>query len=138
MFPALWTAAVAYNVDPVGVVAQSAKETSFGHYGGAVLPEQHNTCGLKVRAPGYAGLLTDGDNTLAHQTFWSWEVGALAHVQHLRAYAGWPVDGMVVDPRYQWVVGRYRCEQWAELGGRWAPSPTYGLEIETVMGKLRA
>jgi N-acetylmuramoyl-L-alanine amidase len=137
MFPALWSAGEKYSVDPVGVVAQSYKETAGGNYTGAVRPQFYNTCGLKIR---HLGVLPEasGDQPLARSMFASWEVGAEAHVQHLRAYAGWPVEGaLIVDPRY-WLVSGSRLENWSDLGTRWAPSPTYGKEIETIMTRLGA
>lgn len=139
MFPALWDAAEFYDIDPVGVIAQSFKETGGGTFRGNVRPEFYNPCGLKIR---HVGTLpeTTGDQPLAHAMFASWTVGAHAHVQHLRAYAGWPLDAwisLIVDPRYDWVVGRFALENWSDLGGRWAPSPTYGTEIEAIMRKLQ-
>ena len=144
MFRPLWDAAVRYGIDPVGVIAQAWKETGGGRYGGQVRPSSHNTCGVKLTAqqqrefPG----VTDGDNPLAHAQFASWEVGAEAHVQHLAAYTGLVVQHMVVDPRY-WIVaaltsGGRPLEQWSEFGGgRWAPSPTYGAELEAIMRRLQ-
>ena len=61
----------------------------------------------------------------------------MAQVQHLRAYAGWPVDGLIVDPRYVWVIGKHRCETFQELGGKWAPSATYGTELVAIANRLR-
>lgn len=137
MFLPLWEAALAYDIDPVGVIAQSYKETGGGVFGGKVKPEFYNTCGLKIRhQPLFPGL-TDGDNPLAHQMFPSWSVGAVAHVQHLRAYAGWPVADLVVDPRYVFVIGKHIVESFAELGGKWAPSPSYGTELETIARQLQ-
>ena len=142
MFDHLWDAAVGYNIDPVGVVAQSYKETGRGHFGGAVQPGFRNTCGLKVRYVGMVKAIlgtADDDHPLLHQQFPSWRAGAEAHVQHLRAYASWPVDDLVVDPRYEWVAGGYyRLENFEELSGRWAPSPTYGQELVAIARKLVA
>lgn len=134
---ALWDAAVKYMVDPVGVVAQSYKETGGGAFGGAVKPGFFNTCGLKVRDQTLHSAL-EGDLPLAHAMFPSWEVGAVAHVQHLRAYAGWAVEDLVVDPRYAFVIGKHKCETFEELGGKWAPSPTYGTELVAIADQLRA
>lgn len=140
MFGALWRAATRYGLDPVGVVAQSAKETAFGRFGGAVRREMFNPCGLKIRKPGFvAG--TDGDKTLAHAQFASWEVGALAHCQHLRAYAGMPVPhiDLVVDPRYEAAleVGLSTpVVDFEGLGGKWAPSATYGAEVVAIAVRL--
>ena len=136
MLPALWQAGLDYLVDPVGVVAQSYKETAGGNFTGKVKAGFFNTCGLKVRDQALAPELA-GDLPLAHAMFPSWQVGAVAQVQHLRAYAGWPVDGLIVDPRYVWVIGKRRCESFEELGGKWAPSPSYGIELVTIANRLR-
>jgi len=136
MFPRLWAAAELYGVDPVGVVAQSGKETGWGAFGGAVTARWYNTAGIKVRHLDLVPGVTDGDRPLAHQMFPNWEVGAVAHVQHLCAYAGREIDDLIVDPRYVWVMGQHLVQTWAELGGKWAPSPTYGEEIETIMDRL--
>lgn len=140
MFPALWAVAEDHNVDPVGVVAQSGKETAWGSFPGRVEPWFYNTAGIKVRDVVEVMRLVptnDGDHPLVHAQFASWDVGALAHVQHLRAYCDQPVSGLIVDPRYLWVIGRHDCRTWADLGGRWAPSPTYGTEIEAIIRRLR-
>lgn len=139
--PALWGWATTYGIDPVGVVAQSYKETGAGRFGGAISAAWYNTCGLKVRHTALVPGVTDGDQPLAHAMFPSWDVGALAHVQHLCAYTGVaPLEVEpripIVDPRYGYVLGS-RLENWSDLGGRWAPSPTYGVEIETLMRRLR-
>lgn len=137
MFAPLWTAGEEYGIDPVGVVAQSFKETGGGQFAGKVPAGFFNTCGLKIRQPGILPG-TEGDQPLAHSLFASWEVGAAAHVQHLRAYAGWPVTAaLVVDPRYVWTLGRYRLENFEELGGRWAPSPSYGDEVVALARRLQ-
>ena len=135
--PALWDAALGYELDPVGLVAQAAHETGWGNFPGQVRPEFYNTCGLKVRHQDLFPGITDGDRPLAHQLFPNWQAGAVAHAQHLRAYANRPVDGLVVDPRYQFVIGRYTCVRYSDLGGRWAPSTSYGTAVEAVMTRLR-
>lgn len=139
MFDPLWTAAVAHTIDPVCMIAQAYKETAGGEFTGRVKPEHRNTCGLKVRYQNAYPGITDGDNPLAHAMFASWEVGATAHAQHLRAYAGWalPGDALIVDPRYTYVIGKRRCETFAELGGLWAPSETYGQEVEFIARQLQ-
>ena len=59
--------------------------------------------------------------------------------QHVRAYAGCPITGeLIVDPRYVWVIGKHTLTEWSQLGGKWAPSTTYGTEIEQLMQKLIA
>lgn len=137
MAPALWAAAVKYAVDPVGIIAQSLKETAGGAFTGKVRPEFYNTAGIKIRHPNVMPGITDGDNPLAHAMFANWAVGAEAHAQHLRAYTGALVEGhLVVDPRLVFVVGRYRVEEFEELGGKWAPSPNYGHEIVAIADRL--
>ena len=121
------------------MVAQSFKETGGGAFSGRVPAWFRNTAGIKVAdVPEMMKILgtTDEDHPLVHSQFANWDVGALAQVQHIRAYAGWPVVGMVVDPRYRLVSG-HRCEDWADLGGKWAPSAAYGLEIQALMQDLR-
>lgn len=141
MFPALWAASVKYSVDALGVVAQSYKETGGGTFKRLVLPNFYNTAGLKLRHPN-PDIGTSGEVTLAHSQFVSWMHGAEAHVQHLLAYAGvLDMSGasyLVVDPRAAFVVGKYRVEEFEELGGKWAPSPTYGEEIVSIADSLRA
>lgn len=137
MLNPLWSAAANRGVDPVGVVAQSMKETATGQFGGQVKPQFYNTCGLKIR---HLGLYTatDGDQPLAHQMFPNWEVGAIAHVQHLMAYAGVPVNHEpVVDPRYVWVIGKHSARHFEDLSGKWAPSPSYGSELVAIARKLQ-
>jgi len=137
MFDPLWAAALKYGVDPVGVIAQSGKETGWGNFGGNVRPEFYNTAGIKIRWQNLYPGVTDDDKPLAHSMFASWAVGAEAHVQHLRAYAGWPVtDQLIVDPRYVFVT-QHRCENFEELGGKWAPALSYGPELVAIARSLQ-
>jgi hypothetical protein len=136
MLPALWKAAEHYGVDPVGVVAQSAKETSFGRFTGAVTAKFYNTAGIKVRDVGKYPGMDDADRPLAHAQFATWDVGAMAHVQHLRAYAGAPVRDLVVDPRYIWVIGKHRLDTFEQLGGKWAPAADYGTTLVAMAQRL--
>jgi len=137
MFPCLWEAALTEHVDPVGMVAQSAKETAWGRYTGVLAAGWMNTCGLKVRNPGTLGLTGDTDyERFAHQVFPSWEIGALAHAQHLVAYTGCQVPVGLVDPRFDLIAGRYHIQHFRELSGLWAASSSYGSSIETLMADL--
>jgi len=141
MFPALWSAGETLGVDPVGVVAQSAHETGWGRFGGNVKAEFCNTAGLKngpAQQRTFPGI-TDGDNPLSHALFGNWYEGALAQAQHLCVYAGHPVVGLIVDPRYETVrqLNRTPIENFSQLGGAWAPNPGYGELIENVMRYLQ-
>lgn len=144
MFPALWDAAVEYGIDPVGVVAQSWKETGGGTFKGQVTPQFYNTAGIKVRHVGKYPGVDDGDRPLAHAQFPNWQIGARAHVEHLRAYSGWPVAGPVVDPRYQYALrlqappaGVAWVETFEELGGLWAPAADYGTTLVAIARRLQ-
>jgi len=143
MFPELWQAAEDNGIRPEGMVAQAGKETSWGQYPGKVKPWFYNPAGIKVKhvAEVMALLGTDDqDHPLVHSQFPSWEVGAIAHAQHLREWCGQPVDGLNIDPRAEAVRGLLPTKgpavTWADLGGRWAPSPTYGTELEDIIGRL--
>ena len=142
MFPALWDAAIKYGIDPVGMVAQSGKETSWGNFGGKVRKEFFNTAGNKI-SPTQQALfpgVTDGDNPLAHAMFASWKVGAEVHAQHLRRYAGVPIqpETLLVAPRY-WAVAEANTgtTDWFGLSGKWAPAASYGPSLEQIMNEIR-
>jgi hypothetical protein len=137
MFGPLWDAAMFYGIDPVVMIAQSYKETGGGAYGGAVQSGFFNPCGLKNYASFYPGV-DDGDRPLAHARFPNWKVGAMAHAQHLRAYAGvpLPLDSLIVSPRYFLVTNRTPTGAVEELSTRWAPSATYGAEIVAIAKRL--
>jgi hypothetical protein len=138
--PEVWRAALRYGIDPVGAVAQAAKETAYGRFGGAITAGWRNTCGLKVRDTAMVMALlgtTNQDHALVHQQFGSWTLGALAHAQHLRAYAGCPItDETVVDSRYEWVIGKHQCLSFEDLGGHWAPATDYGIRLVEIANKL--
>jgi N-acetylmuramoyl-L-alanine amidase len=142
MVPALWAAALKYGIDPVGMVAQSGKETAWGNFGGKVPWQFYNTAGNKIN-PAVQGLypgITDGDNPLAHAQFANWKVGAECHAQHLRRYAGVPiqVETLLVAPRYYAVIqANTGITEWAELSGKWAPAASYGPTLESIIISLR-
>lgn len=129
MAPAIWAAALDYGVDPVVPVGQSAHETGYGRFGRALSAWHRNTCGLKVRdVKALEALGVTGDsNPLLHAQFATWRMGATAQVQHLWAYTGREVPAVaLVDPRYDWVIGKHACVEVEDLGGHWAPNPDYG------------
>jgi hypothetical protein len=136
--PALWFSATKYAIHPCGMIAQSYKETDAGRFTGQVKKEFCNPAGIKIRYPNLFPGITDGDQPLAHAMFPGWEVGAEAHAQHLRIYAGTSLNGhLVVNPRGVFVVGKYRLELFENFGsGAWAPSPSYGREVVAIANRL--
>lgn len=112
------------GVNPVLAYAQSAKETGYGKFGGVIDATYHNPCGLKTTS---GGGNTDPN---AHQRFKNWEEGIQAHIDHLGLYAGiagYPKT-ITPDPRhFPYLFGKAPTIE--ELGGKWAPSATYGTEV---------
>lgn len=112
------------TIRPELLYAQSAKETGFGKYGGAVLPEQNNFAGIKKYGH-------NGDATEDHETFETQEDGVRAHFNHMTAYLGLEPVGET-HGRYQSI----KSMPWAgsvelleELGGKWCPDLYYGFSI---------
>ena len=112
------------GIRPEILYAQAAKETGYGKYGGAVVPEQNNWAGIKTRT-------ATGDRTEDHETFETPEDGVRGHFNHMSAYIGLEPVG---EPH-----GRYysvKSIKWAgtvktleELGGKWCPDLYYGFSI---------
>lgn len=103
--------------------AQALKETGFFRYGGDVVPEQNNFCGLGTTGGGVRG-----------GYFPTAQIGVRAHIQHLLAYSSTRRPTMpLVDPRYDIVrkaYGERILTRWSDLNGRWAvPGNYYGQEI---------
>jgi glucan-binding YG repeat protein len=119
------------DVNPAIAYVQAAKETGYGNFGGVLDESYHNPCGLKNAAGGGD---TDKD---AHQRFNSWDEGVQAHLDHLALYAG--ADGYprsdTYDPR-QFVTIKGKATTVNSLGGKWAPSVTYGEDINQLYKNL--
>ena len=122
--PVYWQIGQQIGIRPEVLYCQSAKETAFGKYGGAVRPEQNNWCGVKTKN-------ATGDKPEDHESFPTPEDGVRAHFNHICAYVGLNPIG---EPhgRYHLVKGL----EWAgtvrtveELGGKWAPNSDYGKSI---------
>lgn len=115
------------GVNPGIAYVQAAKETGYGRFGGVLDESYKNPCGMKTSSGG-----GDYDKD-AHQKFNSWDEGVQAHMDHLALYAG--ADGYpkkdTYDPRH-FVTIKGKASTTNSLGGRWAPSATYGEEV----GKL--
>ena len=111
------------GIRPDVAFAQALKETGFFRYGGDVIPEQNNYCGLGTTGGGVKG-----------EFFSTPQIGVRAHIQHLLAYSSTRRPTMpVVDPRYSLVRQAYGSRTlgtWQDLNGRWAvPGRYYGQEI---------
>lgn len=122
-----WEYSESCNVNPGIAYVQAAKETGYGKFGGVLDESYKNPCGLKTSAGG-----GDYDKD-AHQKFDSWDKGVQAHIDHLALYAG--ADGYpkrdTYDPRHFATI-KGTAKTTNSLGGKWAPSASYGEEV----GKL--
>lgn len=126
-----WQIAGDVGLNPVGVYAQTAKETGFGRFGGVIDASYCNPCGLKVRSGG------GNYDPKAHKRFKNWPEGIQAHVDHAALYAG--VAGypkkVTPDPRhFTWIAGK--AKYWEDLSGKWAPSATYGTAVVKMMEQI--
>ncbi len=123
--PTYWYYGRQTGIRPEVLYAQSAKETNFGKYTGVVPPHFNNWAGIKTRQGGPC------NDPNAHERFSTPQEGVRAHFNHMCAYVGIKPVG---NPH-----GRYHIVKslsWAgtvktveELGGKWAPSSSYGRSI---------
>lgn len=130
--PLYWYYGEQFGIRPEVMYAQAGKETAYGNYGGAVLPEMNNWAGIKIKNP-------EGDRTEDHETFATPEDGVRAHFNHMSAYIGLEPIGEVHDRYY--VV---KTIAWAgtvkfveQLGGRWCPDINYGYDILTMIDNMK-
>lgn len=119
------------GINPALVYAQSAKETGYMKFGGVLNASFFNTCGLKTSAGG-------GDKDPdAHKRFKGWDEGIQAQIDHLALYAGaagYPKAGSP-DPRhFPYLKGTAKTVE--SLGGKWAPSASYGTDIVKMMKEI--
>ena len=106
-------------------LVQMLHETNWLRFGGDVKPGQNNFAGLGVTGGGAAGL-----------SFPDVRTGALAHVQHLKAYASTePPSSTLVDPRFRYVK-RGSAPTVRSLTGRWAMDPGYGDKLMRLYGQM--
>jgi len=113
------------GIRPDIVLCQAIKETGFFGYGGDVIPEQNNYCGLGTTGGGVKGAF-----------FETPQLGVRAHVQHLLVYDRTePPSTDIIDPRYKLVIEAHpeiygQIHNWTDLNGRWAvPGKNYGQDI---------
>lgn len=114
------------GVSQTVALCQMILETNYLRFGGTVRPEQNN----------FAGLGTVDKNTPG---LWFPDVrtGALAHVQHLKAYGSTaPVAGPPVDPRFRYVK-RGVAPTVRGLAGRWAADPAYGEKLTLLWNRMK-
>jgi len=105
--------------------AQMCLETGFLRFGGLVISEMNNFCGLGSIGPGQPG-----------EWFPSIELGVRAHIQHLKAYASdQPLRGELADPRYH-LVRKGSSPAIQGLSGSWAADKLYAEKIEVILGRL--
>lgn len=119
------------KVNPAIAYVQAAKETGFGNFGGVLDESYKNPCGMKTIVGG-----ADNDPN-AHQRFNTWDEGVQAHLDHLALYAGatgYPKSN-TYDPRH-FVTVKGTVVTVNALGGKWAPSLTYGEEINKAYNDL--
>lgn len=119
------------NVNPAIAYVQSAKETGYGRFGGVINETYNNPCGMKISAGG-----ADSDPD-AHMKFKSWDEGVQAQLDHLALYAGasgYPRSN-TYDPRH-FVTIKGKAKTVNALGGNWAPSKTYGEEVNKLYNDL--
>ena len=129
--PTFYNVAITVGVDPAVLYTQSAKETNFMRFTGVLDESYMNSAGIKTTTGG------DDYDPNAHHRFDSWEQGIRAQADHLALYAGAPgyPDPNSPDPRhFDFLAGRAPMVE--QLGGNWAPSETYGLEIIRYMNEL--
>ncbi|MCH5210535.1 MAG: glucosaminidase domain-containing protein [Oscillospiraceae bacterium] len=129
--PYYWYYGEQSGIRPEVMYAQAGKETGYGKYGGAVLPEMNNWAGIKIKNP-------EGDRTEDHETFATPEDGVRAHFNHMSAYVGVdpigePHDRYYVVKSIAWA-GTIRYVE--ELGGRWCPDVNYGNEILVMIDNM--
>ncbi|MFD3271534.1 N-acetylmuramoyl-L-alanine amidase [Paenibacillus dendritiformis] len=124
------------RVDPAVAYVQFAHETGYlyrdGRSAAGIDASYKNPCGLKITAGG-------GDyQASAHKRFRDWREGISAHLDHLALYAGaagYPRAG-TPDPRhFAYLLGTAKTLE--ALGGKWAPSPTYGTRLADELAKIR-
>jgi len=104
--------------------AQMCLETGYLGFGGIVVPEMNNFCGLGATGPGQGEWFPDP------------RTGVRAHIQHLKAYATIePLKQELVDPRYKWV--RHGSSPKIHgLAGTWAADRMYADKISGILESL--
>lgn len=112
------------GIRPDVAFAQAMQETGFFRFGGTVIPEQNNYCGLGTISSSVNGAF-----------FSSAQIGVRAHIQHLLAYSSdRPPQTQIVDPRFELAAQKTletgKKTTWTDLNGTWAiPGNGYGQNV---------
>ncbi|MFA7069017.1 MAG: glucosaminidase domain-containing protein [Acidaminococcaceae bacterium] len=112
-------------------LCQALLETGFFTFGGTVVPEQNNYCGL-----GTTNATTRGVYFLTPLE------GVRAHIQHLMAYSVLASPKTkIIDPRYYLVHnGKKKTgvfTYWSQLNGKWATGSKYSEKIIDIHEKMK-
>jgi len=112
-------------------LCQALLETGFFSFGGTVVPEQNNYCGLGTTNATTRGVY-----------FFTPLEGVRAHIQHLMAYSVLAApQTKVIDPRYYLVHdGKKKAgffSYWSQLNGKWATSSNYCEKIIDIHEKMK-
>lgn len=100
-------------------LCQAITETGFFKYGGDVVHNQNNFCGLGTTGGGVRGA-----------SFKTPQLGVRAHIQHLLAYSRKEKPKTsIIDPRYDLAhnlrVSKGLIDKWSGLNGTWAMGAEY-------------
>jgi hypothetical protein len=113
------------NVNHDIAFCQMLLETGFLNFGGTVLEEQNNFCGLGAINEKVRGLY-----------FPDMRTGVRAHIQHLKAYASQDdLNNECVDDRFKYVK-RGSATNIFDLKGKWAADPDYDRKLENLLIRL--
>ena len=113
------------GVDHDVAFVQMCLETGFLGFGGIVLPEWNNFCGLGAIGPEQPGLIFPDPRT-----------GVRAHIQHLKAYASEePLNNELINPRFRFVR-RGSSPTIDGLAGTWAADRLYADKIYAILQRL--
>lgn len=106
--PTIYNKCLEVDFNPLFAIAQSTKETGWGHFRGQVKKEQNNVCGL-----------SDDVNGGFH-SFESIEGGVDAFIEHLclyMGYEGYPLDNPIDPKHYSYLYNSANtylkvCKEW--------------------------
>lgn len=107
---------------------QMCLETGFLRFGGLVVPEMHNYCGLGAMDAQHPG-----------EWFATEQLGVRAHIQHLHAYATTEDISLhkeCIDNRYKYVRPRGKAPTIQGLTKTWAMDPNYDKKLEELLIRL--